>query len=150
MIKLLLFTTSVFNYCSSFIDLSIRVWLFKSFFFSGLLKLESWSSTLQLFRYEYKVPLLTPTLAAYLGTFIELTIPSLLLIGLFSRISTCTLFIFNVMIVISYPFLFTDQGQAGLHQHFYWGFLMLVLVVHGPGKLSLDHLLSKKYPAYLY
>jgi putative oxidoreductase len=35
-------------------------------------------------------------------------------------------------------------SDAGLKDHVLWGTLMLVLAVYGPGKLSVDGLLSRR------
>ena len=111
------------------------------FFKSGLVKIQSFESTIFLFEYEYQVPLLSPTVAAYLGTFTELTFPVLLALGLAGRFNAVVLFIFNIMAVISYP----DLNIPGLKDHQLWGFMLAVLVFYGPGKLSLDHFLVKKF-----
>ena len=66
-------------------DLVIRIWVANVFWRSGLTKIESFDTTLQLFRYEYSVPLLPPDVAAYLATFTELTFSVLLTIGLAGR-----------------------------------------------------------------
>ncbi len=121
-------------------DLVIRIWVANVFWRSGLTKIESFDTTLQLFRYEYSVPLLPPDVAAYLATFTELTFSVLLTIGLAGRFSASALFVLNAVAVISYPAL---QDFAVIH-HQLWGLLLLVSVFHGPGKLSLDYLISKK------
>ena len=56
------------------------------FWRSAQSKLASWDTTLQLFQEEYKVPLLPPDVAAYLGTAVELTAPVLLVLGLATRL----------------------------------------------------------------
>lgn len=132
------------------VDLAVRIWLFKAFFFSGWLKTKNWQSTLTLFEQEYQVPLISPHIAAYLGTAAEITLPIFLLLGLFGRLSALALFIFNCVILASYPFLWTEDGVHGLSQHLVWGLLMLVIMAHGPGKLSIDYLLNKKCPKYEY
>lgn len=142
--------TKILNGLAPIADLAIRIWLFKSFFFSGLLKIKNWQSTLFLFNNEYQVPLFSPEIAAYLGTAAELSLPIFVLLGLFGRLSAFALFIFNIVILFSYPFLWTDDGLNGLHQHITWGLLMLPIIVYGPGKLSLDYLLQKKCPGYVY
>ena len=53
------------------------------------------------------------------------------------------LFVFNIIAVISYP----DLSEVGLKDHQYWGLLLLVTLFHGPGKLSLDHLIRRKFLA---
>lgn len=125
-------------------DLLIRFIIAKIFFISGLLKIETWSSTLMLFHSEYSVPFLPPALAATLAAFIEIFFSLLLFLGLFDRIPALILFIFNIVTVISYPYLWTDAGYVGLKDHFYWGLLLLFLTMHGPGKISLDQLWLSK------
>jgi putative oxidoreductase len=119
------------------LDLAIRLYVANVFFKAGLTKIASWDTTLMLFEYEYAVPLLPTELAAYLATAVELTVPVLLAIGLAGRFSALVLFVFNYIAVISYP----DLSPGGLKDHFYWGFLLLVPLLHGPGKLSVDHLI---------
>lgn len=119
-------------------DLIMRVWLFKVFFFSALAKIQTWDATLALFTYEYKVPFLNPKLAAILGTSIEFIFPILLVLGLGGRFPAFVLFVFNLVAVISYDFLFTNAGKLGLVQHYFWGIMLMVLMTHGTGKLTLD------------
>lgn len=126
---------------SPVIDLAIRLYVGKVFFMSGLTKIASWSSTLALFEYEYAVPLLPPMVAAWLGTAAELTLPVLLVLGLATRPAVFALFIFNIVAVISYP----DISDAGVRDHFFWGFLMLVTLFHGPGALSMDRLIWRRF-----
>ncbi len=149
--KLYTLLTKVLNCLAPLGDLTLRVWLFVTFTWqSGLTKLNNWDSTLKLFEYEYEVPVLSPTFAAYLGTAAELVLPTMLLIGLFSRFAASGLFVFNVVAVFAYPFLWTDDGTAGFNQHLYWGVMIMVLMVHGPGKLSIDWLFNKKCSEYQY
>ncbi len=122
------------------LDFAIRLLVASVFFKAGLAKIASWSGTLLLFEYEYAVPLLPPELAAWLGTAAELTLPVLLVLGLGTRFAALALFVFNIVAVISYP----DLGEVGLKDHQYWGILLLVTLFHGPGKLSLDHLISRR------
>ncbi len=131
-------------------DLSIRLWIFKAFFFSGLLKTKNWASTIYLFENEYQVPFLPANIAAFLGTVAELSLPILLLLGLCSRVSASLLFFFNFAIVCCYPFLWTADGTLGLYQHITWGIMILVVMVYGPSKVSLDYLINKKYSNYRY
>jgi putative oxidoreductase len=127
------------EFLSPVIDLALRVWVATAFFKSGLTKIESWDSTLFLFANEYHVPLLPPELAAYLGTAAELSLPILLVLGLGGRFAAAALFIFNIIAVISYP----DLGEVGLRDHQVWGLMLLVTLLHGPGRLSIDHLVRR-------
>lgn len=121
-------------------DLALRLWVANVFFKSGLTKIASMDTTIMLFTHEYQVPLLSPAVAAYLGTFIELVFPVLLALGLGGRFAALVLFVFNIMAVISYPGL----EAAGVEQHQVWGLMLLVTLLHGPGKLSLDELLRRR------
>jgi putative oxidoreductase len=122
-------------------DLLIRIWVARVFWLSGLTKIESFDTTLQLFHYEYSVPLLPPDVAAYLATFSELTFAALLTLGLFGRFSAAALFLLNLVAVISYPEL--DANAIGYHK--LWGLMLLVPLLHGPGKLSVDFFIAKKF-----
>lgn len=133
--------TRALHRAAPLVDLGLRLYVAKVFFDSGLVKIQSWSSTLMLFEYEYAVPLLPPAMAAYLGTAAELTLPVLLALGLAGHFAALALFLFNIVAVISYP----DLSEVGLQNHMYWGMLLAYLAVHGPGKLSLDTwLLARK------
>ncbi len=130
---------------SPLFDLAVRLWVAWAFIKSGLVKIQSWDSTLMLFQYEYDVPLLPPQVAAWTGTAAELSLPVLVALGIASRFSSLALFLFNAVAVYSYgSFLFSAEGAAGLQQHILWGTMLLFIVFHGPGKLSVDHLLCKK------
>jgi len=130
-------------------DLLARCWVAYIFFKAGLLKLHSWDGTLALFNYEYHVPLLPPDFAAVLGTGAELILPVLLLIGLGGRITIFIFFVYNLVAVISYPFLWSPDGAQGLAQHVNWGLLLMLLMFHGSGKLSVDYWLRTRYHHHL-
>jgi len=137
--------TGFFTFLSPFFDLAVRLWVAQVFFMSGLTKIRSWSGTLALFEFEYEAPLLPPSVAAVLGTAAELTLPVLIAIGLITRLSSLALFLFNLVAVYAYSnFLFSTEGAVGLQQHILWGALLAMLVFHGPGKLSLDHLITSR------
>lgn len=125
------------------VDLAIRFYIAWVFLKSGLLKIQSWESTLTLFEYEYAVPLLSTEMAAYLGTAAELGLPVLLALGLAGRFAALALFVFNIVAVISYP----DLSDVGRQHHLYWGMLLAMLAVHGPGLLSADGWLARRCKA---
>jgi putative oxidoreductase len=68
------------------------------------------------------------------GTAAELGLPLLLALGLAGRFAALGLFVFNIVAVISYP----DLSEVGRQHHVYWGLLLAMLAVHGPGLLSAD------------
>ena len=122
-----------------------RLWVSWQFLKSGWLKLTSWDSTIELFRSEYQVPLLSPTLAAWAGTFGELFFPALLILGLFTRVAALGLFAVNLLAVVSYWHVLGQDGyEAALAQHVLWGYMLAVVLLCGAGALSLDHLLEKR------
>lgn len=131
------------RFMSPAVDLAIRFYIAWIFFKSGLLKIQSWESTLTLFEYEYAVPLLSTEMAAYLGTATELVLPVLLALGLAGRFAALALFLFNIVAVISYP----DLSDVGRQHHLYWGMLLTMLAVHGPGLLSADGWLARRCKA---
>jgi putative oxidoreductase len=138
------FDASLSDWGGSLASLAIRLYVGSQFMKSGLVKINDWSATLALFHDEYKVPLLPPDLAAYMGAAGELTFPLLLFIGLLSRPAALGLFLVNAMAVISYPQLFSFECPAAINDHFYWGALLLVIVAFGPGRFSLDAVFGEK------
>lgn len=138
-------TLKVLNFLTPFGELAARLWIAEIFFRAGWLKIKSWHSTVLLFTHEFSVPLLSPYVAALLGTAAEIILPILLVLGLGGRISILIFFIYNAMAIISYPHLWTSEGAQGLAQHINWGLILALLMFHGPGKISLDYLITRKY-----
>jgi putative oxidoreductase len=125
--------------------LGTRLWVSWQFLSSGWLKLTTWDDTLELFRSEYHVPLLPPTLAAVCGTVGELLFPVLLVLGLFTRFGALGLTAVNAMAVISYWHVLGGEGfEAGLAQHVLWGYMAAVVAVFGGGAVSLDALIARR------
>jgi len=140
--------TGALEYLQPLSLLLFRLWVALAFWRAGVVKLDDPMGTSYLFNYEYHVPLLSPDLAATVGTYIELIVPWLLGFGLFGRISAIFLFVYNGVAVISYPALWphglwTDLIGHEFMDHKVWGLMLLAIVVFGPGKLSMDAALSK-------
>ncbi|MGH8281339.1 MAG: DoxX family protein [Gammaproteobacteria bacterium] len=128
--------------------LLFRLWVAVDFWRAGVVKVSDMQSTVSLFTSLYHVPLLPPVAAAYLGTAIELILPWFLGFGLLGRLTALFLFFYNIIAVISYPGLWPDGlwkdfWGSGFTDHKVWGLMLLAIVLFGPGKLSLDHLLQK-------
>jgi len=128
--------------------LLFRLWVALAFWRAGVVKLNDPMGTAYLFNYEYNVPILSPEMAASLGTWVELIMPWLLGLGLMGRMSALFLFVYNIIAVISYPALWphglwTDFIGNEFIDHKAWGLLLLAIVFYGPGKLSIDAALSK-------
>jgi putative oxidoreductase len=117
-----------------------RLYVAYSFLKSGLDSVNDWTTTQYLYENDFHVPILPPHFAAVLGTGGELLFPVLLIAGLLGRISSLGLFFVNLVAYISYAY---SQQTGGKMYHYIWGILLLVTVLWGPGKISLDNLLSK-------
>lgn len=119
------------------IALIARIGIGTTFFRSGLTKIEGFGlaqSTFYLFENEYKLPLIPPYMAAYMGTAVELTMPFLLWSGLLTRFAALALLVMTLVIeIFVYPNAFDTHGV--------WAVSLLYLLKYGPGRLSLDHFL---------
>ena len=116
-----------------------RLYVAQLFFLSGLTKLRDWDTTVALFTDEYKVPLLSPSLAAFMGTAGELVLPVLLVLGLAGRFSALGLFVVNAVAVVS----LSEIAPAALQQHVFWGALLAGLAIYGLGPWSADRWLAR-------
>ena len=107
------------------------------FWRSGQTKVQGFhirEETFDLFRDEYKVPLLPPDVAAYISTIAEHVFPVLLVVGLASRLSAAGLLFMTMVIqLFVYP--------SGWPDHILWVAILLTIVARGPGAISLDQLL---------
>jgi putative oxidoreductase len=102
---------------------------------AGLTKVASWESTVALFREEYRVPLLSPDVAAALASSVELGCSTLLLLGLASRLATLPLL---GMLLTIQLFVYPQAWP----EHLTWASILLFLLTRGPGAVSLDRLLG--------
>lgn len=94
-------------------------------------------STVDLFRDEYKVPLLPPEVAAVLATIAEHVFPGLLLVGLATRLSAFGLLVMTAVIqVFVYP--------AAYPTHLTWATILILLMSRGPGAFSIDRLIARQ------
>lgn len=124
---------------------ALRLYVSWQFLKSGWLKVQDWEATRFLFEEEYQVPLLSPAIAAALGTAGELAFPAMLLMGLLSRHAALGLSAVNVVAVVAYAHVLLGEGfEAALGQHYLWGVMLLVLLVIGPGRWSVDRLISER------
>lgn len=97
-------------------------------------------SVVDLFRDEYRLPVVSPDLAAIMAAFAEHLFPVLILLGLATRLSALALLGMTMTIqLLVYPDAYPTHGT--------WAAVLLYLIVHGPGKLSLDHWIARRYQA---
>lgn len=120
--------------------LMARVGLGAFFVRAGMTKVDGefnlTDTTLYLFREEYKVPLLSPELAAYMATTAEHVLGALLVIGLATRLSAVGLLAMTAVIqVFVYPGSWPD--------HLLWAAALVLILARGPGWLALDGLCGK-------
>jgi putative oxidoreductase len=118
------------------IALVARLATFSVFWRSGQVKLDDWAGTLTLFQDEYKVPLLPANIAAYFATAMELGGSTLVLVGLGTRLVTLLLL---GMVTVIQLFVYPSAWPT----HIQWLAFMLILVARGPGRISLDALVSR-------
>ena len=124
--------------------LGIRLYIAQVFFLAGLTKIRDWETTVLLFTDEYHVPLVPPEFAAVLGTFGELVFPVLLVLGLLTPLAALGLSAVNVMAVVSY-WHFLKDAETALALHYFWGTFLLVTLLYGPGRISIDAWLCRKF-----
>ena len=98
-------------------------------------------SAVDLFRDEYKVPLLAPETAAVLAAVSEHMLPLLILLGLATRLSALGLLAMTAVIQL---FVYPDAYPT----HGVWAAVLLLLMARGAGVLSVDHLIARRHRAW--
>jgi putative oxidoreductase len=122
----------------SLLSLMIRVALAAIFIKSGMTKIANFDITISLFQDEYMVPLLPPAVAAVLATVTELGCSSLILAGFATRLAALPLLGLTFVIEV---FVYPENWV----EHLTWASMLLFLLAHGAGKLSLDHFIRKAF-----
>ena len=84
---------------------------------------------------KFKLPLLDPAFAAHLAAYAEHLFPLLLALGLFTRLSALALLGMTLVIQI---FVYPDAWPT----HLSWAAILLLLMRHGGGRLSMDAVLG--------
>ena len=116
-----------------------RIAIAAVFFLSGRTKVDGLLSVsdgaVTLFREEFRLPLLDPSLAAHLAAYAEHLFPMLLVLGLLTRPSALALLAMTAVIEI---FVYPDAWPT----HLTWAAPLLLLLARGGGKYSLDHRLG--------
>ena len=119
--------------------LASRLAMAAIFFQSGRTKVEGLLTVTpgayELFRSEYKLPVVPPDIAAHLAAYAEHLFPLLLVLGIFTRLSAIALLGMTLTIQI---FVYPDAWPT----HLSWAALLLYLVGRGGGALSVDRLLK--------
>ena len=125
----------------SALALMARIPIAAAFWQSGQTKVSGFGlsdSAVFLFQDEYKLPLIDPTVAAYGAAFAEHFFPVLLVLGLGSRFAALALLGMTLVIEI---FVYPDAWPT----HGTWAACFLLIIARGPGVVSLDHLIAKRF-----
>lgn len=126
------------------IALMARVPVAAVFWNSGRTKVDGWNifqineSAALLFENEFQLPLLNPLFAAHITALAEHVFPVLLVLGLATRYSALALLIMTAVIQI---FVYPDAWPT----HGTWAACFLLLMARGPGEVSVDHLIARRY-----
>jgi putative oxidoreductase len=96
------------------------------------------ASAIDLFREEYRLPLIPPELAAPLAATAEHLFPALLLLGLATRLSALALLGMTAVIEI---FVYPDAYPT----HGVWATVLIYLAVRGGGPLALDRVIANYF-----
>lgn len=93
-----------------------------------------------LFQEEYRLPVLSPELGATLAALGEHILPVFILLGLATRLSVLGLLGMTLVIqLFVYPDAYPTHGT--------WAAVLLYLMAHGPGKLSIDAWIARRCAA---
>jgi putative oxidoreductase len=91
-----------------------------------------------LFKEEYKLPLLSPEWGAAMAALGEHILPIFILAGLATRLSALGLLGMTLIIqLFVYPSAYPTHGT--------WAAVLLYLILHGPGRGSVDAWISHRY-----
>jgi putative oxidoreductase len=119
-----------------------RIFIAATFWLSGRTKVDGLLSVNQsaffLFEHEYALPLIPSRLATYMATYAEHVFSLLLIVGLASRLSAAGLLFMTLVIQ---TFVYPEAWRT----HLLWATALAFIVFRGPGALSVDHLIRKRY-----
>ncbi len=121
-------------------DLIARVWVAQIFLRDGWYKFENWNHTVNLLHSPYWAGLVIA---------VEIILPVLLIIGLGGRIIILLFFLFNIFTMYSYNFIWTPEGITNFNQQMAWAMVLMLLMLHGSGRWSVDHWLHLRHGHHL-
>lgn len=95
-------------------------------------------SVVDLFREEYRLPLIPPEFGAIMAATAEHLFPTLILLGLATRFSALALLGMTTVIqVFVYPDAYPTHGV--------WAVVLLFLIAKGAGPFSVDRLIARRF-----
>jgi putative oxidoreductase len=96
------------------------------------------NSAVFLFEHEYGLPLIPPQFAAIMAATAAHLLPILILLGFATRLSALGLLVMTLVIqVFVYPGAYATHGV--------WAAVLLYLIAKGPGAVSIDAWLARRY-----
>ncbi len=123
--------------------LGLRVPVALVFWYSGRTKVDGWNifavNDTQLFLFEHRFNMPFPALSATMASVMEHVLPVLLILGLFTRISAGGLLVMTMVIQL---WVFPDAWWSA---HMFWASILFAIIAVGPGRISVDHFLGKRY-----
>lgn len=137
----------VSRYATAIILTGGRIWLGMPFLKAGLHRLGSWDAQSFLFTEIHPVPFLPAAIAAPLTTGAELVLGALLLLGLTGRLAAAGLGVMaaSLFFVIGRTVQGMENGIAVAGEQIPWMIIAIVLIVAGPGLLSLDAFIARRW-----
>lgn len=121
------------------VALLTRISIAGVFWQSGQTKVDGFRVTetaVELFRSEYRLPLIDPVIGAHLAAFAEHFFPVLLVLGLATRFAALALLGMTLVIEI---FVYPDAWPT----HGTWAACFLILMMRGAGLVSLDRVIAR-------
>jgi len=117
-----------------YVELLIRLWIAKLFFFFGVQELMHWTAAVRIADEQNPFPMLAPIVSAYLSTGADLICAILLAVGFMTRYASLPLLILAAI---------TQFRFEPFDTQLFWIALFGWYVIHGAGPISLDHLLRR-------
>lgn len=131
-----------------FVQVVLRVALAVPFWRSGILKWDGFlqlnDTAVDLFSQEFMLhlpggpyPFPAPAVMAFLSGCGEIIFPTLLVLGLATRFAGLGLLLMTVVVELTVP--------DGWPIHITWAAMALAIMRYGPGRVSLDHLIARRF-----
>jgi len=121
--------------------LGLRVSIALVFWYSGRTKVDGWNifaaTDSQVYLFENKFNLPFPELMATVAGIAEHVLPVMLIIGFMTRVGAVGLLVMTAVIQL---FVFPDAWWS---THMFWAVILFAIIGVGPGRLSLDYLLTR-------
>lgn len=117
-----------------YVELIIRLWVAKLFFFFGIQELMNWTAALQIVNEENPFPLLAPIVSAYISTGANLVCAILLAMGAMTRYASIPLLVLAVI---------TQSRFEPFDTQLFWIALFCWYGIQGAGPISFDNLLRR-------